>query len=234
MKKLTVLVSVVLVAVFMLTAATDAKKKKKKKSWKGTNTYSISYDGEDVTPASVANAPKTTRVKVMGDKNAAEVIQMGATQTFVTNPEFDLFMLKLEFGDKKYAIKQKLSEVRSKQDSAKKFDINVDLVNETKTIAGYECKKAVVTFTPLDTADGEEQIFNYYYSEDLGNEDTNKGDDFEKIPGMLLEYSLIQGGMIISYQATEVKKGGVGDADFLVPVDFKVVTEEELMEELSQ
>lgn len=231
MRKLTGFIVLVLVASVVLTAATNSITKKKK-SWKGMITYSISYDGEDVTPASVANAPKEVKIKIMGDKSSQEMVLGMATVTMVENPEFDLSMQMIEFGDKKYAIKKKLSE--EKADTTEKYDVTIDFVNETKMIATYKCKKAVVTFTPKDTADGEEQIFNYFYSEELGNEDTYKDEIFEGIPGLLLEYSIIQGNVIMIFNATEVKKGGVSDADFLVPVDYKVVTEEELEKELSQ
>jgi GLPGLI family protein len=235
MKKLTGFIVLVLISAVMLTAATDStsKGKKKKKGWKGTITYNVSYDGENITPAAVANAPKQYTVKVMGDKSSMSFVAGMATISFVSNPEFDLFMQKIEFGDKKYAIKKKLSEIEQ-LDSIKRHEVTVDLVNETKMIAGYECKKAVVTYTPTDTAYGEEQMFNFYYSEDLGDETTNEGEDYAEIPGLLLEYSMIQGDMILTLSASEIKKGGVGDADFMVPVDFKVVTEEELEKELGQ
>ena len=34
------------------------------------------------------------------------------------------------------------------------------------------------------------------------------------------------------YKAVEISKGGVKELDFLIPVDFEIVTEEELMEKL--
>lgn len=229
MKKITGLFVLSLIAMVIFTSATNTISKKNK-GWKGTINYSISYDGEDVTPASVANAPKSMNVKVMGDKSAVEIMLGVATITMVENPEFDLSLQLIEFGDKKYAIKKKLSEENS--DSSREYDVSIDLVNETKVICGYECKKAVVTFTPKVGTEGEEQLFNFYYSTELGDENTYKGDLLEGIPGLLLEYSVIQGKVTMTYSATEIKKGGVSDADFLVPVDYKVVTEDELQKEL--
>lgn len=231
MKKLSGIVLITLALVVVLTSATKSVSKTKK-GWKGVVTYSISYDGDDVTPASVANSPKSMTVKIMDDKSSVQMLFGMLTITMIENPEHDLNLQLLEFGDKKFAIKKKLSEQNA--DSVKKFDINIDLVNESKIIAGYTCKKAVVTFTPKDTAFGEEKIFNFYYSPELGDENTYKGDELEGIPGLLLEYTIIEGDITVIYSATEVKKGGVSIADFLVPVDYKVVTEEELQKEFSE
>ncbi|MBN2746147.1 MAG: hypothetical protein JXR34_05420 [Bacteroidales bacterium] len=225
LSSLFVLLVISLLTVGVLTSSTT----KKKKSWKGIITYSISYDGEGITPASIANAPKSTRVKVMGDKSATEMLIGPVTITEVQNPEFDLHLQLIEYMDKKYVVKKKLSE--EKDTTEFPYEVTIDLVNETKMICTYPCNKAVVTLTPKDSS-GTEHVFNCYYSTELGDETTNKDDDiYSQVPGMLLEFSMVQGPVIMSYLATEVKKGSVSDADFLVPTDFKVVTEEELQKE---
>lgn len=231
MKKLSSVVVMALILGFVLTSATNSITKKKK-GWKGTITYSISYSGEGITPAMVANAPKSTKVKVMGNKTSAEIVNGPMVLTIIQNPEFNSFYQLIEFGDKKYAVKKSLDEINA--DSLRKYDTEIDLVNETKIIAGYECKKAVVTFIPRDTADGEEQIFNFYYSTDLGDANTNSDSEFSEIPGLLLEYYNLQGNLITKFVATNVKKGGVKETDFLIPTDYKVLTEEELQKEFSK
>jgi len=231
MKKLSGIIIVALISFSIFSASTNAITKKKK-GWKGSITYSISYEGEGITPASVANAPKKVVIKVMGNKSATEIVQGYTIITMIENPEFDLGVQLIEVGEKKFAIKSKLSETNV--DSLRKYDTEVDLVNETKIIAGYECKKAVITWIPRDTALGEELIFNVYYSTELGDEKTNEGGQFAEIPGMLIEFQQILGKMIMKYSATTIKKGGVKEADFLIPTDYKVVTPEELKAEFSQ
>lgn len=230
MKKLVGIFTMAMVSVFIFTAATNSVTKKKK-AWKGSITYALSYSGEGITPATVARSPKSTTIKVMGDKSAAEIVQGPVIITIIKNPEFDLAVQLIEFGDKKRAIKSKLSEKDA--DSLKQYDLEVDLSTETKIIAGYKCNKAVVNWIPRDTAIGEEQTFNVYYSTELGDETTNAGSKYAKIPGMLIEFQQVLGKMVIKYEATEIKKGGVKEADFLIPVDYKIVTNEELQEEFS-
>ena len=230
MKKLSGIIVVAIVSVLFFTAATNSVTKKKK-GWKGSITYALSYEGEGITPASVASSPKQAVIKVMGNKSAVEIVQGYTIITIIKNPEFNLSVQLIEVGEKKFAIKNKLSE--EENDSLRQYDVEVDLVNETKIIAGYECKKAVVTWIPRDTALGEEQIFNYYYSSELGSENSNEGGQLAEIPGMLMEFQQIIGKMIMKYQATEVKKGGVKEADFLIPTDYKIVTAEELQKEFS-
>jgi len=149
----------------------------------------------------------------------------------IQDPEFNRYYQLFEMGEKKIALKQDLSEFNA--DSLKKFDSHIDLVNETKIIAGISCKKAVVTLTPRDPSEGEESIFDVFYAPGIGDDNINDGSEFAGIPGMLLQFQSNNSGMIIKFVATEVKPGGVKDTDFLLPSDYKVVAPADLEKEFS-
>lgn len=231
MNKLSSLSIMALTLVFLLTSGFNANAKKKK-VWKGTITYSISYEGENITPADVAMAPKSVNIMVYGTKKSTEVVQGPFVTTIIEDKDMDRYYSLFEMGDKKYVVKKKYSEV--KKDTAKKYDYQVDLSTQSKIIAGYKAFKATVTVTPKDTADGEEKMFDVYYCPEMGGKEINEGGMFEGIPGQLLEFQINLGEITMKYAATAIKKGGVKVTDFLVPTDYVEVTQEELAEKFKQ
>jgi GLPGLI family protein len=200
-----------------------------KKGFKGTVTYSINYESDELTPAQKAFMPKQAIVKIMDNVSKEEIDYGQASQYEISDPTTDRHVIMIDAGEKKIYYKSSLKEYLFKKDSATKAsaDITTDLINETKIIAGFECKKAVITVTPKDTADGEAQTIIVYYCPEMGSKAMNAGDIFSEIDGLLLEYFIESGNMKITYSATEVKKGGVSAIDFMIPDDFKELSKEE-------
>lgn len=204
-----------------------------KKGFKGTITYAITYEGEEFTPAQRAQMPKTQTTKIM-DNLQKDVVDFGmGAQYTITNPNADSYTVMFEMGENKRYVTKSLKEHLAKQDSVNKanFDITIDFINETKVIAGVECKKAIITLTPKDTAMAQEQSIVAYYSPELGSKELNNGDIFAGIDGLLLEYTVSGGNYVMKFSATEIKKGGVSALDFMIPSDFKELTKEELEKE---
>jgi hypothetical protein len=97
-------------------------------------------------------------------------------------------------------------------------------------IAGYACKKAIVTFTPKEGVEEEEKMYSVYYSSELGDTTENTGSDYAGIDGLLLEFYDVDEGLVTKFTATEVVKGKVKDLDFLLPADYKEFTDGEEMQ----
>ena len=94
---------------------------------------------------------------------------------------------------------------------------------ETKQIAGYTAKKLV---RHMYDEDGEDHPMTMWYSDEIGPQINIL---FGGIKGMPLECTLDQGeGRAITYTATEIVKGKVKEADFLLPDGYEVLSEEEL------
>ena len=90
------------------------------------------------------------------------------------------------------------------EDLAKKdeeeMDYEVELVDETKVILGYTCKKAIVY-----TEDDLEYI--YWYTEEFDVKDGVLGKYVKKgIPGLVLEFSVEQPQMTMTFVAVEFKQ----------------------------
>ncbi len=100
---------------------------------------------------------------------------------------------------------------------------------ETKTIAGQTAYKMV---RHMFDEDGEDHPMTMWYSKEIG---PSINVLFSGIKGMPLECTMDAGeGRAITYTATEVVKGKVKEADFLLPDGYETLGEEELKELFEQ
>jgi GLPGLI family protein len=124
-------------------------------------------------------------------------------------------------------VGQKAVKTNSKelQEENKQAEPQLTLFEETKTIAGYICKKAMLT-----DADGNESI--YWYNEEI--QVSKKGQSYlnEKIPGFPLEYELNQGPMkmLLTVDSFELKLQKKSKELFTmnIPEGYDILTMEEL------
>ncbi len=105
-------------------------------------------------------------------------------------------------------------------------ELDIQLVDETKEILGYECKKAIVT-----DEDGNETIT--WYSEDIKVNTKGQSYHNEKIPGFPLEFTQSANGMAMAFTATEIeskidKKKKKTMFSVEIPEGYKEMTPEEL------
>lgn len=79
-------------------------------------------------------------------------------------------------------------------------ELEIEYIGDTKTILGYKCKNAIVY---LDDQDAE---MTFWYTEELKTSDSYLG-EYSKygLPGVALEYNIIQSGMSMEFTATEVE-----------------------------
>ena len=103
--------------------------------------------------------------------------------------------------------------------------ITVKPTTDTKTIAGYNCKKAIMTVKSNQSA---EQTFDVYFTEDFDVSKFNFGNTLPEVNGLALEFSMAQGPFSLKMVARSVKKENIAASEFAIPTDYKQVTTEEL------
>ncbi len=97
------------------------------------------------------------------------------------------------------------------------------VAGETKQIAGMTAKK-LIRHTYDD--EGEDHPMIMWYSDEIGPQINVL---FNGIKGMPLECTMDAGeGRALTYTATEIVKGKVKEADFLLPDGYETLSEEEL------
>lgn len=220
MKKTLILSQIILIVLFCANAGIA---QKKGKPFSGTVTYSISYPDTKMDAAMLATQPKETKVVVLGNKSKSEmVIQDMIYITQILNGDNKTTITMMDAGGQK--IYYKMSEEEIKAQNAEEGEPETQFVEETKTIAGYTCKKAIVK---LKDSFDETYTVTVFYSPELAGKEINFDGSLRDIPGLPLYYEIKQGEQIIAFEAKEIKKGKFKDKDFFVPSDFRELTPEE-------
>jgi|AntAceMinimDraft_17_1070374.scaffolds.fasta_scaffold04229_3 GLPGLI family protein len=224
MKK--VILSTLILSTIFLFAINNSYAQKSKKSFKGIITYNITYKG-DIDPATLAQQPKEVTIKILGNKQKMEIISGPAVITTIRDGDKKHSIVLVDIMGQKYAVKLEQKDIEEELEENPKPTINY--LDETKTIAGYTCKKAEVITKEEDTE--EESKLVVYYSEDIGvSADINYGSQFNGLKGFPLEYVTTSNDMEITFSAGKIEKKKIKDTEFLIPSDFKEVTQDELQE----
>lgn len=140
------------------------------------------------------------------DGKFRQVMSLGsdlAKTTTIMNSDTKKGVLLIEGMAGKIAAPFNLEEFdQSSNDS----DVKVELMEDTKTILGYTCKKAVLT-----TKSGHKAT--YWYTKDIKTiKNATRGEYIPKqIPGMPLEFSLSQPNIDMTFTATNIEHKVTGD-----------------------
>lgn len=140
----------------------------------------------------------------------------------LTNEKSGDFLMLMSGMVGKNAVLTTLDEMNKEKEETPEMEVT--LVDETKVIMGYVCKKAIIT-----AEDGSESVF--WYTEEI--KVASKGQSYlnEKVPGFPLEYEINNAGlkMVLTVTTIEKKIKKAGDLfDFKIPEGYKKMTLEQL------
>lgn len=192
-----------------------------KAPFQGKITYNLEIRG-DVSNEDKQDLPEEVAAYYKDGKMRFDIIADKFNFHIVTNMDEQnaTFMMEL-----KEEISLKMAFKTSKNELQKEFEVDSDInsryTNGRKTIAGYQCKKVI-----LDSEDGEAYA---YVTDDLNAQNLNWIFD-DEIQGTIMELVLIDDekneGIIL--RATDVRKMNIPDAEFEVPSDYMVITQDGL------
>jgi GLPGLI family protein len=178
--------------------------------------YTITLEGIPAEQAAMMGDMES-KVTFKGEKILNEhSSMMYSTKTLMDENGF-LILFDM-MGNKSFAKATKAELEKNKEAKAK--DPKVEYTNETKKVAGYDCKKAVVT---VEGKDGETSKMDIWYAEKLPYISVagrrGGSDAFSGIKGLMLEYSMQQGPAKMKYTASQVSLEKVPDSVFALSTD---------------
>ncbi|MDD2386124.1 MAG: hypothetical protein PHP52_05015 [Bacteroidales bacterium] len=194
---------------------------KKAKPFKGVITYDITYEGDEIDAATQAQLPTGIVVSILGDKVRNEQISAFYSMAQISDMGNGSAIVLIDAMGMKIAVNQSKEEIDKNKAEAEVEDPVIKFLDETKEIAGYTCKKAEVL-------SGENTVEVYYTDAISVPKGMNDNSGFKGIEGVLMEYSIVQEGMIMIMTVREVKKGKVNNGMFLIPDDYEIKTADEL------
>lgn len=211
----------ILLVLLAVTISVAGFSQKKAKPFKGTITYGITYEGEELDAATQAQMPTGVVVSVLGNLVRNEQISAFYSMAQISDLEEGSAIVLIDAMGMKVAVEQSKEEIEKNKEEAEIEDPEINFVDETKEIAGYTCKKAEVK-------SGDEIIEVYYTDEINVPKGMNDNSGFKGIEGVLMEYSVAQEGLIMIMTVKEIKKGKVNKGMFVIPDDYEIKTPEEL------
>ncbi len=187
----------------------------------GSITFNYSYDGRELEATEKAQMPTSQTMTFGLGKVKTEIISpMGNIITIYDVMTKETTML-LDIMGQKLAIIQKQEDTKKKMEEQTK-GVKIDYPDESKQIAGYNCKKAVIT-------KGDTTI-TLFFTSDLKFSGANEMQIYKDIDGIVLESTMPTQDeeLTMKIKATEIEKRKVKKNEFNIPGNYKIVTPEEL------
>jgi GLPGLI family protein len=188
------------------------------KAFEGYIKYTVNIES-DIDEATRSQLPTSTtdyykETKIRKEQNTA----MFSITAITDNATKETIML-MDLMGQKIALKQTAEDIDKAKGEMPESEFNE--TGESKEILGYNCKKVEVTMG--------EDVYSAFYTTDIAtNGNHNASGLFNKIDGVILEYTIAQQGIVMHYIANEVKKQHVGEDMFTIPEDYELKTTEEL------
>lgn len=191
--------------------------------FEGIITFKITYPANKLTESQIALFPKALTVMIKGVKSRTDILTGGGSRVEITDHDLKTKIKLLNMMGQKYAISYTAEDIS--KEIAKEPPVSVELKPETKNIAGYNCKSAVIT---VNDKNGNYKI-NVYYTADLGGKQANfdKG-IYKDIEGVLMEFSMKTPEMVMRFTAVSVEKKPVAAKEFEIPPDYTKISKDEL------
>lgn len=192
----------------------------------GHFTYTIEASSENPDMQMVTGMMQGSTLDIyFKDKITRSEMKMGSMMNIVTvsNENSGEILLLMSGMIGKNAILMTTEEIEALSEG--KPEMNVELLDETKTIEGYLCKKAV-----LSDENGGESIF--WYTEEI--EISKVGQTYlnKEVPGFPMQYDLNNKGLKMTMTVTKTEKKLDKNArslfDMEIPEGYKTLTLEEL------
>lgn len=210
--------SIFLLAIALL-GSLDSLQAQKRLS-EATITYDIEIEstGDNPQAADLLDGA-VNMVYLKGNSSRSEMIStLGSQSTIVDGKTGKVTILK-EYGDKKFMIN--LTPQNWKNSNQKYEDIQFRFEEEYKTIAGYNCQKAIGTMK-----DGT--VFTVYFTRDL----VPVNRDFQylnkSLPGLAMQYEASVGERKVIYTVSNISFSLVPAAKFDLPKSgYRVMSYEE-------
>jgi GLPGLI family protein len=175
----------------------------------GTVNYNVSVvNGKDQPGIAEAFDGATLTVAIKGPMIRSDLNSKVRLQSIFFNAQSGTAVILKESGTEKYMIN--LSAPQWEQYNRKYTGVKFDFTNDSKTIAGYNCKKASGTLK-----DGS--AVTVYYAVDLKPVYQGYEYVFKDLPGLPLEYEITTGTITVKYLASSFVTTPVSASRFDLP-----------------
>jgi GLPGLI family protein len=202
------------------------------KKFEGTIVYSITIEGMENLPPEAAGMMKNMEMtySIKNEHFRMDTKTMMSNTIVISDSKKQTAFTLMDMMGSKFMIRVKPEDIKKEADAPAP---KITLLNETKVIAGYTCKKASITMNLDPGADkGTGEITTIvYYTDKIANISAY-GTKFKGLTGFPLEYSIDASGMKMKMTATSIIREKIEESKFTMPPGYKETTAEEIQGEL--
>ena len=185
-------------------------------NFEGKIVYTITY--KDLPPemkSMESMLPKDMTIHIKGNKSRIEQSQMMGNNVIVSDMDQKNGFMEMDVQGQKLRMDISTEEFNQGADQMP----NIEYLDESKTIAGYPCKKAI-----MKDESGQLAI-TVFYTEKISNQAEQK---FIGLKGFPLQYSMTQQNIKMEMTATEVSEESVDDDIFNKSDGYKDISQADL------
>lgn len=185
----------------------------------GTLVYDVSIQAGSATQNGNDLNGATNTVYIKGNNSRTDMSSTLGKEVIIFNSKSDNAVILKEFSGQKLMIT--LNKENWKAKNRQNSNLKFELTSESKTIAGYNTRKAVAK-----TAEGK--TFVVYYTPDLvpGNKEYDA--TFINLPGLPVEYEIESGKMKFRYRLSRISYEPVQASQFDFPtMGYRIMSYEE-------
>ncbi|MFZ6052987.1 DUF4412 domain-containing protein [Halocola ammonii] len=190
------------------------------KPFEGLITFDVKYN--ELSPelkTYESSLPQQASVYFKGSKIRMEQTTAFGKQIVITDQENEQVFMLMDMLGQKIALQIPREDYQMKVENMK--DQRIDYVEETKTFAGIECEKAIVT----DATNGKKLTVFYTTLFE------NPGDKFIALKGFPLFYQETSSNSVsMELKAVTIEEQPVDDQLFDIPAEYKIMTREEMQQ----
>lgn len=185
-------------------------------NFEGKIMYTITYTD---MPAEMkgyeAMLPKDITIQIKGNKSRVEQNQMMGKNVVVSDMDQKNGFMEMDMGGQKLRMNISTAEFT---DESNKMS-NIEYLDETKTILGYPCKKAIMK------DESGQMAMTVYYTDKINNKAQM---EFIGLKGFPLEYSMTQQNMSMQMVVTDISEEVISDAIFEKSDGYKDISQADL------
>ncbi|ANH80370.1 hypothetical protein A8C56_04685 [Niabella ginsenosidivorans] len=180
-----------------------------KKLTEGTIYYDVVINTNNDKPSAAAMMDGATNVVYLkGNSSRSDLISSLGTQSTIIDGKTGAVTILKDYGDQKYMINLTANDWKNRN---KKYDnVTYTIENEFKTIATYNCQKAIGKLSDGTT-------FTVYFTKDLVPVNNEFQYINKNLPGLAMEYEAAQGSTKVIYTVSSIDFGAVPMSKFDLP-----------------
>lgn len=161
----------------------------------------------------------TTTIYLKGNESRTELVSSLGKEATIYNATTGKGVILKDYSGQKLMIT--MTPENWKQNNAKYEGIEFENTNETATIAGFKCKKAIAKLKNGTS-------FIVYYTSDVNPANKAYDAQFKTLPGLPVQYEMTSGKMKFKFTLASINFNSVPSSKFEIPTSgYRVMTYEE-------